>query len=122
MTTPSSPQGLAAELAAMIAALRQQAERASEASRMLAEAKSLRQNDHDGPPRADLYSYATPEQTLEWRAADLLSTNTEAMALLARLCDAYELVCNDSGLTYHHSPGSVYAHCRNLLGSADHGG
>jgi hypothetical protein len=63
--------GEARKLDRLIAELRSSAERSSEASRMLAEAKSLRQ-DHD-PPRSDLYMWLKPEQTLEWRAADALA-------------------------------------------------
>lgn len=82
----------------LIERLRTCARQKSEASRMLAEAKSLRQTDHEGPPRADLYSFVTPEQTDEWKAADrieALSTQCEAMrsALAQWKCDA----CGGSG-------------------------
>jgi hypothetical protein len=55
----------------LIARLLAQAQASSQAHRMIAEAKSLRQGDRD-PPRADLYSWPTPEQTLEGRAATAL--------------------------------------------------
>jgi len=58
-----------AERARIVAGLRQAAKASSSSLRMIAEAKSLRQGDCN-PPRADLYSWPMPEQTLEWRAAD----------------------------------------------------
>jgi hypothetical protein len=68
-TTPGlglSEQRLLGQLLSMAAA-------SSDAQRMMAEAKSLRQGDCD-PPRADLYSWSTPEQTVEWQAHDLIAT------------------------------------------------
>lgn len=55
----------------LIARLHAQAQASSQAHRMMAEAKSLRQGDCD-PPRADLYSWPTPEQTLQDEAATAL--------------------------------------------------
>ncbi len=59
-------------LAEITARLRKQAQSASEAQRMMAEAKSLRQSDNP-EGRTDLYMWAKPEDTLEWRAADALA-------------------------------------------------
>ena len=64
-TTPAAVERLVKEL-------RSQAELASLASRRMAEAKSLRQPDNP-EGRSDLYSWATPEQTLEGRAAEALA-------------------------------------------------
>ena len=65
-----APQG---EVAELVARLRHGARGRSEAERRWAEAKSLRQTDHEGPPRSDLYSWPTPEETDEWKAADMLT-------------------------------------------------
>jgi hypothetical protein len=51
--------------------LRQQAQRESEVSRMMAEDKSLRQSDNP-ERRTDLYMWAKPEQTASWQAADMI--------------------------------------------------
>jgi len=56
----------------LIARLQKQAESESEASKMWAQAKSLRQHDHE-PRRDDLYSWSKPEQTLSWEAAQALA-------------------------------------------------
>jgi hypothetical protein len=55
----------------LIERLRMSAKQSSEVSRSMAEAKSLRQAGHE-PPRADLYMWPTPEQTVEGQAADAL--------------------------------------------------
>ena len=57
---------------ALIERLRASAHRTSEAHRMMAEAKSLRQADN---PEGDKnrYGWIKPEQTLEWEAADELA-------------------------------------------------
>lgn len=60
------------EAQAIIEQLRKAARSVSEVQRGMAQAKSLRQGDHN-PPRDDLYMWPTPEQTLEWRAADMLA-------------------------------------------------
>ncbi|MGL4640554.1 MAG: hypothetical protein ACRCVX_12605 [Shewanella sp.] len=52
--------------------LRLEAEQESEASEMMAKAKSLRQGHN--PPRGDLYSWSTKEQTTRWRAADTIQS------------------------------------------------
>lgn len=44
-------------------------------------------------------------------AAEAADTIEELARLLGRICDAYKLVCDDSGMTYYQSQGSVYAHC-----------
>lgn len=73
MTNQPRSQPQVAELSELIARLRKAAESASRASQMMAEAKSLRQSDNpDG--HTDLYMWATPEQTLEWEAAEALAS------------------------------------------------
>lgn len=57
--------------AELVESLRLDAHSVSRASKILAENKSLRQGDCD-PPRADLYDWVKPEQTLQWRAADAI--------------------------------------------------
>lgn len=54
------------------------------------------------------------------RSADALTTLSARVemleSLLDRMCDAYKLVCDDSGMRYYQSPGSLYAHSRQALG------
>lgn len=57
----------------LVARLRREAQAASSVSKMMAEAKSLRQDDGT---RDDLYSWQNPEQTTEWKAADLIESLT----------------------------------------------
>ena len=45
----------------------------------------------------------------------LIAELKEARGLLKGLCDAYELVCDDSGMRYHLSPTSKYAASRAFL-------
>ncbi len=52
------------------------------------------------------------DYSTEYVRADVLA---EALWLLARLADAYEIVCGDTGKNYHQSPGSYYAHARAFL-------
>jgi hypothetical protein len=59
-------------IAALADYMRRNAKSASEASRMMAQAKSLRQGGHN-PPRDDLYMWPEPEQTVEWEIADILA-------------------------------------------------
>ncbi len=56
---------------ALIERLRMMARQSSETSKMMAQSKSLRQAGHE-PSRDDLYMWATPEQTTEWKAASTL--------------------------------------------------
>lgn len=65
------------------ARLRQAAEAQSETSRMMAETKSLRQHDCD-PPRADLYMWQTPEQTVEGKALARIEALEAAVEKLLR--------------------------------------
>lgn len=51
----------------LVEQLRLEAQNVSEASKLMAQAKSRRQGD--GPPRDDLYSWVKPEQTIQWKAA-----------------------------------------------------
>jgi hypothetical protein len=55
----------------LIERLRISARQASEISRHMAEAKSLRQESNT-ERRTDLYMWSKPEQTAEWQAADAL--------------------------------------------------
>lgn len=66
------------EIEGLIARLRAQAQRESDAHKMMAEAKSLRQADNP-EGRTDLYSWPTPEQTDSWKAADLLEAGLDAV-------------------------------------------
>ena len=59
--------------------LRIGAQRTSDASRMLAEAKSERQGDGS---RDDLYMWSRPEDTDEWKAADLITTLSAQVSAL----------------------------------------
>ena len=87
----------------LVKRLRIKARQASEAARMMAEAKSLRQESNP-ERRADLYMWPTPEQTVEWQAAEaitaLQSQLAEARALLAECPIWLERVDG-------HEPGSV---------------
>lgn len=85
-TDAPSPADLRAKLA-------EAAERESAFSRQMAEAKSLRQHDCD-PPRADLYMWPKPEDTLYGEAMRAL-TAAEAKAgrlstLLQEAVEDYE--------------------------------
>src|SRR4051812_39380020 len=59
---------------ALVERLRSQAQSASKAHKMVADAKTARQTDGGGP-----YGHATPEQTLEWQAADTITTLLEVL-------------------------------------------
>ncbi len=52
----------------MIDELKRKAVQSSEAQRLFAEGKSLRQGDNP-EQRKDLYAWTKPEDTLEWKAA-----------------------------------------------------
>lgn len=56
----------------LIERLRAKARAASDISKAMAEAKSLRQESNT-ERRTDLYMWAAPEQTIEWQAADALT-------------------------------------------------
>jgi hypothetical protein len=63
----------------LVTRLRMKARESSETARILAEAKSLRQEDNlEG--RIDLYMWPTPEQTIEWKAADRIEALQSALA------------------------------------------
>ena len=62
-----------ADVEGLVARLRESARAHSEASRMMAEAKSLRQGDGT---RNDLYMWTKPEDTPEWQAADTIERLT----------------------------------------------
>lgn len=55
----------------------------SESARLMAEAKSLRQESNP-EGLTDLYMWPTPEQTVEWRAADALEDQAARIAQLER--------------------------------------
>jgi len=77
------PVAVAPDLVELIERLRKQAQGASEAQRMMAEAKSLRQSDNP-EGRSDLYSWAKPEETLEARAADALAALSAKLDAMRR--------------------------------------
>jgi hypothetical protein len=97
----------------LIERLRINARRASEASRMMAEAKSLRQESNP-EGRTDLYAWVEPEHTTEWQAADALQSQAARIA---------ELVCNEAagrrviyllqegGAKFHRSIRAIQADC-----------
>lgn len=70
------------EQAELVAQLRKQAHEYSEASRMMAEAKSLRQADNT-ERRTDLYAFQSPEGTVQWKAADLIEQQAAQIAALS---------------------------------------
>jgi hypothetical protein len=63
----------------LVKRLRIKARQASEAARMMAEAKSLRQESNP-ERRADLYMWPTPEQTVEWQAAEAITALQSQLA------------------------------------------
>lgn len=63
------PQPLPADVDALVRYLRNQAQRTSDAKRMMSEDKSVRNSDGQSK---DLYSWPAPEETREWAAADML--------------------------------------------------
>lgn len=67
------------EVGELVERLRAKAHTASEVSKMLAEAKSERQEDNP-ERRKDLYAWHRPEHTDEWKAADALTTLQEGLA------------------------------------------
>lgn len=90
------------EIARLIDRLRVDARSEAEVSRMMAEAKSLRQADNE-ERRTDLYMWTEPEKATAWQAADMIeslaakhrSTSTEeverlraALEPFARYADA----------------------------------
>lgn len=82
----------AEQVAALVKQLRKQAREYSEASRMMAEAKSLRQADNP-EQRTDLYAFQSPEGTIQWKAADLIEQQAAQIAALsARPAGDYVLV------------------------------
>ena len=62
-------------------ALRTQAQKESDASKLWAQAKSLRQHDCD-PPRDDLYMWTKPDKTISWKAADELDARAATIEAL----------------------------------------
>jgi hypothetical protein len=78
--------------------LKLQASRASDISRQMAEAKSLRQESNT-EQRTDLYMWPTPEQTTEGKAAELIAELYEALveARIAVAADIEEAECGDDG-------------------------
>jgi hypothetical protein len=65
------PSGFDPErIAALANYMRRQAKGSSEASRVMAQAKSLRQGHN--PPRDDLYMWPQTEETFEWEIAGIL--------------------------------------------------
>ena len=82
----------AEQVAALVKQLRKQAREYSEASRMMAEAKSLRQADNP-EQRTDLYAFQSPEGTIQWKAADLIEQQAAQIAALsARPASNYVMV------------------------------
>lgn len=78
-----------AEIRELVERLKLMAKRSSEAQRMMAASKSLRQAGHE-PPRADLYMWSKPEETTEWEAATALTellARVEGMEALLREVD-----------------------------------
>lgn len=70
------------QIDALVRQLRKQAHEYSEASRMMAEAKSLRQADNP-ERRTDLYAFQSPEGTVQWKAADLIEQQAAQIASLS---------------------------------------
>lgn len=68
----------------LVEQLRLEAQNVSEASKLMAQAKSRRQGD--GPPRDDLYSWAKPEQTIQWKAATRIEALEAALRSVAETC------------------------------------
>lgn len=71
---PMTPQP---DTTGLVAELRQHARQHSAAAKMMADAKTARQTDRDGYPEMTAmglsgYDWIKPEQTAEWRAADLI--------------------------------------------------
>lgn len=78
-------------MSGLVERLLQQAENVSEARKMAAQAKSLRQGHN--PPRDDLYSWTGPEQTLEAQAAARITAlEAEVERLRERLSQAAEYI------------------------------
>jgi hypothetical protein len=87
---------------------------------------------HTAGPRADVRVHLTnPESGYEsetqarvtmdeWVVLDRVLCGTGAVYVAAPdllealkgMCDAYELLCQQSGMNYHESPSSKYAHAR----------
>lgn len=69
----------------------------------------------------ELYNIEDADEAMAEAATALADMQAQVAAgegladLFYRLCDAYELVCNDTGKNYHQSRGSVYAHARQAL-------
>ena len=55
---------------------------------------------------------------IEAENRDLRERQWKLLATLECMCDAYELVCADSGMNYHESKSSKYAHARALIARA----
>lgn len=89
----------------IVVRLRARAQSASETSKMMAQAKSLRQEGHE-PPRDDLYMWATPEQTLEWQAADLIEQLASEIAALREVIPELMTII-DMGVTVHLSDAEL---------------
>lgn len=68
----------------LVGRLRQSAQQSSDASRMLAEAKTDRQADRDDYPAMLVrgYSWLKPEQTVEWEAAARIEADARRIARL----------------------------------------
>ena len=72
----------------LVERLRIDAQKESDASKLLAQAKSLRQGDN--PPRDDLYMWLTPEQTLPWKAADHIKKLEAALRPFAKAGELFD--------------------------------
>jgi hypothetical protein len=81
-------------IAALADYMRRAAKNHSNASRILAQTKSLRQA-HD-PPRDDLYIWSEPEQTVEWEIAGILDA-LAAGSRRAKTPQAVECEASQSG-------------------------
>jgi hypothetical protein len=110
----TSPDG-AGEDAALIQSLRDQARRESEASRMLAEAKTVRQTDRGDTPGLEAgYSWTQPEQTVSWKAADRIASLSppvdvaELRTIISGLADVLEQDCGCPPCEGSMAPGEHY--------------
>jgi hypothetical protein len=96
------------------------AQRSSEVSRQMAEAKSLRQESNE-ERRTDLYMWSKPEDTLEGQASTRISQLEEALRPFAAKADEIERVAAHHQCAPQKIGRSIdYADCvaaRQALGS-----
>ena len=91
----------------LVERLREEARQESAACKILADAKTARQTDRDDAWTTAGYSWAQPEQTTRWKAADALETAEKALVSLSRkYAAAYAAVefAHDEGFEWPTDP------------------